>query len=120
LEKAQIALRNAKAEYEVPMKFGYDAFFLPKNQEADRLGLIDQLKAKSGSISGRKVELKERADGTSSAGPGQGRLFHPDKLADLKFRFWKFGRDNPASTFANSEYEHQLCLLKESKYEVGY
>jgi multidrug efflux pump subunit AcrA (membrane-fusion protein) len=35
LEKAQIALRNAKAEYE-SMKFGYDAVFLPKIRSGSR------------------------------------------------------------------------------------
>jgi RND family efflux transporter MFP subunit len=56
LEKAQIALRNAKAEYE-SMKFGYDAVFSSKDQE--RIALIDdQLKAKSG-VFLAEVELKE-------------------------------------------------------------
>jgi len=56
LEKAQIALRNAKAEYE-SMKMGYDAVFSSNDQERIRL-IDDQLKAKSG-VFLAELELKE-------------------------------------------------------------
>lgn len=80
LDKAQIALRNANAEYE-SMKMGYETIF--ESGDEERKNTIDeQLKAKSG-VFMAEVELKEaqlNRDRCELKAPISG------KIADLKFK----------------------------------
>ncbi|MEN2284243.1 efflux RND transporter periplasmic adaptor subunit [Algoriphagus sp. SE2] len=80
LDKAQISLRNANAEYE-SMKMGYETIFESGDEERKKT-IEEQLKAKSG-VFLAEVELKEaqlNRDRCELKAP------IPGKIADLKFK----------------------------------
>lgn len=80
LDKAQISLRNANAEYE-SMKMGYETIFASGDEERKKT-IDEQLKAKSG-VFMAEVELKEaqlNRDRCELKAPISG------KIADLKFK----------------------------------
>ena len=80
LDKAQISLRNANAEYE-SMKMGYETIFESGDEERKKT-IDEQLKAKSG-VFMAEVELKEaqlNRDRCEMKAPISG------KIADLKFK----------------------------------
>ena len=80
LEKAEISLRNAQADYE-SMKMGYETIFASDDEER-KSAIDDQLKAKSG-VFLAEVSLKEAKlirDRCELKAPISG------KIADLKFK----------------------------------